>query len=1087
VPTNEDAAMSVYELPSTKEVVRFLHAALGFPTKATLLTAIRNGNLVTFPALNVSNVSKHFPESDETQKGHMKQSKQGVGSTKVIDEDATVEFKPTPGVKHKDVYLRVFDATKKAMYSDQTGRFPISSSQGNKYIMVAVKLDGNYIDAEPLKTRGTQSLINAYQAIFSRWKATNTISPNWHILDNEAPEALKQAIRENNCRVELTPADQHRRNAAERAIQTFKGHFISVLAGVSDDFPINRWDELIPQTVLTLNLLRQSNVAPNISAYAYHHGNFDYNRMPLAPMGCAVQFHIKPSKRTTFGEHSSDGWYLKTSDEHYRTHVVLVKATKAKRLTDTVFFKHKYITQPTVTKADAIVNAYRKLTEAINGIQVSQDDAHMEALQRIQETLKPGHQMPVQKFGVLTPRVEQNQTTNDTLTSEPPPRVQFDAAVDSPARLIVAWPQKQIVQVSPKKPTTAPKSILRAPKYIAESESVADRVKSRRAAPQAPAPQPDDHLSVAERVAARRRAQAPPQVDTVHAVLDQETGELLEYRQLLKHPRFKDVWNRSSADEFGRLAQGVGGRVKGTDTIRFIHKHEVPQDRFKDVTYIKFVCTIRTEKKDPYRTRATMGGNLINYPDDVGTPTANLLLIKILLNSVISTPGAKFATADISNFYLMTPLKRPEYAKIKLSDIPEEIIDEYNLREKATPDGWVYIKVIRGMYGLPQAGSLGHDLLEERLNKEGYFQSQIVPGFWKHKTRNIKFVLVVDDFGIKYLKKEDLDHLITTLEKYYDVTVDLEGKEYVKIELDWDYNKREVHLSMIPYLQKALRQFDNVSPTKREDSPYPHVEPKYGAKQQFVEYDTSSPVGKEEQKYIQTLTGKFNWYARGVDSTMLTPISALTAQQAKPTQATMKRAQQFLDYAATQEPAVLTYRASDMILAIHSDAGYHNEENARSRAGGHHFLSENVPYPANNGAIHNEASIIKAVMSSAAEAELGALYINARKGVEIRNMLEEMDHPQPPTPVQTDNSTADGIINLRVMPKRTKAMDMRFHWLRDRAVNQDQFRFFWRPGGLNRGDYWSKHHSPAHHRNMRSEILTPLKKLMQLRQSTGRT
>jgi len=91
-----------------------------------------------------------------------------------------------------------------------------------------------------------------------------------------------------------------------------------------------------------------------------------------------------------------------------------------------------------------------------------------------------------------------------------------------------------------------------------------------------------------------------------------------------------------------------------------------------------------------------MGGNLINYPDDVGTPTANMLLVKIFLNSVISTRGARFANADIANFYLMTPLRRPEYAKIRLSDIPEEIIEEYNLREKATPDGWVYIKVIKG-------------------------------------------------------------------------------------------------------------------------------------------------------------------------------------------------------------------------------------------------------------------------------------------------------------------------------------------------------------------------------------------------------
>ena len=326
------------------------------------------------------------------------------------------------------------------------------------------------------------------------------------------------------------------------------------------------------------------------------------------------------------------------------------------------------------------------------------------------------------------------------------------------------------------------------------------RVRARRA--QAG---PDD--SIAARVAQRRR-------EAAHSVLDQETGELLEYQQLLQHPKFKEVWNRSAADEFGRLAQGIGGQIKGTDTIQFIHKHEVPAERFKDVTYIKFVCNIRTEKKDPYRTRATMGGNLINYPDDVGTPTANLLLIKIFLNSVISTSGARFATADISNFYLMTPLKRPEYAKIRLSDIPEEVIKEYNLHEKATPDGWVYIKAIRGMYGLPQSGSLGHDLLEHRLNQEGYYQSQIVPGLWRHKTKAIQFLLVVDDFGIKYLKKEDLDHLIQSLQKYYEVTVDMTGKEYVKIELDCDYKNRKVHMLMMPYLHKALCQFDNLVPTQ---------------------------------------------------------------------------------------------------------------------------------------------------------------------------------------------------------------------------------------------------------------------------------
>jgi hypothetical protein len=143
-------------------------------------------------------------------------------------------------------------------------------------------------------------------------------------------------------------------------------------------------------------------------------------------------------------------------------------------------------------------------------------------------------------------------------------------------------------------------------------------------------------------------------------------------------------------------------------------------------------------------------------------------------------------------------------------------------------------------------------------------------------------------------------------------------------------------------------------------------------------------------------------------------------------------------------------------------------------------MSKDIIYPANNGAVHNEASIIKAVMSSTAEAETGALYTNACKGVEERNILEAMGHPQAPTPVQTDNSTADGIINSCIQPKCTKAMamDMRYHWLRDRGVNQKQFRFYWRPGTLQRGDYYTKHHSPAHHRNMRSEILTPYKVVM---------
>ena len=171
-----------------------------------------------------------------------------------------------------------------------------------------------------------------------------------------------------------------------------------------------------------------------------------------------------------------------------------------------------------------------------------------------------------------------------------------------------------------------------------------------------------------------------------------------------------------------------------------------------------FICQVQTEKKECNCTRATMGGNLIKYPEDVGMPTANLMLIKILLNCVTSIPGAWFATTDVANFYLMMQLKWPKFVKIKLIDIPAEIILEYSLCNKATPHEWIYVKVVHGMFGLPQEGSLGHKLLDDWLHKAWYFQSKIVPVSWKHTTQPKQFTIVVNDFGIKI----SLTRILTT-------------------------------------------------------------------------------------------------------------------------------------------------------------------------------------------------------------------------------------------------------------------------------------------------------------------------------------
>ena len=229
------------------------------------------------------------------------------------------------------------------------------------------------------------------------------------------------------------------------------------------------------------------------------------------------------------------------------------------------------------------------------------------------------------------------------------------------------------------------------------------------------------------------------------------------------------------------------------------------------------------------------------------------------------------------------------------------------------------------------------------------------------------------------------------------------------------------------YVTNALKQLKHEIKRKK-DATYPAAPIKYGAKKQYAtQHSTAPPLDKKGKRFIQQLCGKFLFLGRAVDSTLLCPVSAIASQSSNPTEDTPEQTKQFLDYVATQEEAVLTYNASEMQLAAHSNVSYLSEPDARSRAGGHFFLSTDSSVPHNNGAVLKIAHIINPVMSSATEAELAALYIVAREAVYIRIILNKMGHKQSLTPLQTDNSMADGVVNGNVQPKRTKALDMRLH------------------------------------------------------------
>ncbi len=209
-----------------------------------------------------------------------------VEETRIKIKGESSPFRPLPPTKLNDIFVHVEDLNEE-IHTNQTGAFPHTSQHGNRYTMVVIHLDANYIFAKPMKNRMEGEMIRVYQKILNRMKAAG-LGLRKQVLNNECSAAMKACIKENDMDYELVPPGQHRRNQAERAIQTFKAHFISILAGVNNKFPLSLWCHLLKPTELTLNLLRQSREAPKILAFAHVYGTHDYMQKPFAPIGCAV-------------------------------------------------------------------------------------------------------------------------------------------------------------------------------------------------------------------------------------------------------------------------------------------------------------------------------------------------------------------------------------------------------------------------------------------------------------------------------------------------------------------------------------------------------------------------------------------------------------------------------------------------------------------------------------------------------------------------------------------------------------------------------------------------------------------------------
>jgi hypothetical protein len=318
--------------------IAFYHASLFSPSLSTWCHAIDAGQFPSWPGLTSSSVRKYPPQSIPMHQGHLDQVRANIRSTRpptssrqqpTSDDHLEDDMAPPP---EDDTSTRIIYAdchcTTSMVYKDPTGKFLVPSVSGNQYIPVVYEYDSNYIHAKPMIDRTGPSIIAAHQRSIG-FLQSRGFKPFLQRLDNEATSALQDFLVASDIDFQLAPPHIHRRNAAERAILAFKNHFITGIRSTNPAFSLNLWDKLLPQCLVTLNLLRQSHINPQLSAHDHINSAFDFNRTPLVPPGTKVLIHENPSTCGTWATHAVEGWYLGPTQRHYRCYRIWAWATNS--------------------------------------------------------------------------------------------------------------------------------------------------------------------------------------------------------------------------------------------------------------------------------------------------------------------------------------------------------------------------------------------------------------------------------------------------------------------------------------------------------------------------------------------------------------------------------------------------------------------------------------------------------------------------------------------------------------------------------------------------------------------------------------
>jgi hypothetical protein len=1109
-------ANNVIRNTTNAQRVAFFHACMCSPAVSSFLLALDIDSDL-FPGITAQMVRDNPPNPVATPMGHLDQSRQGMNSTKQNSTTVTQQTSNSTDEPEDDacpttiaeptrtVYSKRFELTGRH-YSDATGKFPIRSFSGNEYLILFYCQDTNFIHLEPVSSRSSSDRVKAYalgEAVFQR----EGFKPKFEFLDNEISKGLETFFAAQNIEYEHPPSSTHRRNKAERCMRTAKNHFEAMLATCDREMPLAAWDELIDHAVLTMNLMRRSNTMPHLSAQVHLKGRYSYNHTPIGPPGCKVVVLEPAATRPSWAPHGIIGFYVGPCPHHHRTYKVFIPATQSVRRSDSLSWHPANVIMPgasVLEQLTAAINALRKALDHVSSHPPALHDQHQphnalqptlaDALTQLSSIFAPVTTAPINSATDQSTQLQRVAPSNTlaaptSIAQRVPPIVEpreehaaggdnltyYDLFPEHRPRKKKAVPTEE----SEATPALPPTSTLVNPPVQPPSSSIKPCTQPSNAPapvtvssrPKRSATRPpgfwQSHHSTASPVTetaetATTTTTAPSTLESLEYHANKATyspeGEELRHDKLMKGPH-AEIWDQLTADEYDRL-------IERTGTMSFIDWSKKPSNR--PASNMVLACTdkLKVGLGRKRRVRATHGGRT-DYSGDLSAYTASLASAKILFNSIISTHDAKFASIDIVDFYLNTPLDRPEFVIIRRNQIPNSTWTKYNLNN-FVHNNCVMARLDKTIPGLPQSGILAQQALVAHLGQHGYtFHAgcEIT-----HATRKTQATLVVDDFGIKYINEDDLTHLIDTLQLKYAITIDRTGSQYIGLTLDWTYDgpDRKVQLSMPHVIPKLLACLGVEKLLHATNNPTEYERPIYGSKIQLAEEEDKSPLlPPERTTRVQSIIGSLSYYATAVDSTMLAPTRMLSLDQAHPTEETERAADHLLQYAATWPSAIVTFHPSDMILKVITDATYLSERHARSRAAGLHHLgdSDNKEQWC-NGAISVMSKQINVVTSSAFESEIGGAWLNAVASLPETRTLEIFGHKQPPTEIISDNKVAVAIANGTAKQRLSKPIDMRFNWLIDRTL-QKQFKVVWRAGVNNLADYFTKKHSTKHHKEMR--------------------